>query len=224
MSNGVRFSGDRLALVRGERLVFAGLSFNVESGGALVLTGPNGSGKSSLLRLMAWLGRPEAGRMTWNTDDIAADPEAHYGRTHYVGHLDAIKPVLRVGEQVALWCRLRGFAARDAHARTIDALERLGIGHLRDLPGRYLSAGQRRRVSLARLLAVPAPLWLLDEPWTALDADAVERLDEMIAEHRASGRLVVLSLHGGTWPPGAFGLDLAQFAPIPISDDEEAEP
>ncbi len=219
-----QFTGTGLASVRGERLVFTGLDFAVEAGGALVLTGPNGSGKSTLLRLMAGLGRPFAGRLAWDGAAIAADPEAHRARLHAVGHLDAIKPVLTVAEQVEIWARLRGGTAAAARERAATALDRLGIAHLATLPAGYLSAGQRRRVNLARLLAGPAPLWLLDEPRTALDTDAVVRLDGLIAEHRAGGGLVVLSIHGGDRPPGAATLDLADFTPAEVDPDSELEP
>jgi heme exporter protein A len=210
------FAASELACVRGERLVFAGLACRVAGGGALVLRGPNGSGKSSLLRLMAGLARPAHGVLSWNGADVGDDPEAHRRRVHYVGHLDAVKPVLTVHEQLAGWGRLSGLSRRHAGDGAGDALARLGIDHLADVPGRYLSAGQRRRVALARVLVAPAPLWLLDEPRTALDADAVARLDDAIGAHRAAGGMVVLSLHGGGDPDGATVLDLAAFTP---SDD-----
>ena len=197
--------------MRGGRLVFAGLGFRVDAGGALVLAGPNGSGKSSLLRLMAGLARPAAGFLAWNGKDVVDDPAAHRARVHYVGHMDAVKPALTVAENLAFWASLRG-GTEGARTRTRDALDAFGIGHLADVPGRYLSAGQRRRLNLARILAAPAPLWLLDEPKTALDADAAGRLDAAVASHRAEGGGVVMSLHGGSLPEGATVLDLAAFS------------
>jgi heme exporter protein A len=132
-----------------------------------------------------------------------------------VGHADAVKPALSVLENVHFWAMLlsggngSGVALRGRAERALDAL---GMSHLADVPGRFLSAGQRRRVSLARIIAAPAPLWLLDEPWTGLDADATRRLDDLIAEHRGGGGIVVMSLHAGEKPERAAILDLAAFS------------
>lgn len=206
------FSGRELACIRGGRGVFARLAFQVAAGGALVLTGPNGSGKSSLLRLLAGLLRPVAGTLAWDGATVSDDPEAHRARLHYVGHADAIKPALTAAENLGFWVRYRN-AGGDAAARTRTALSAFGIGELADVPGRYLSAGQKRRLALARVLSAPAPLWLLDEPKTALDADAAARLDAVIAGHRASGGMVVVAMHGGRLPDGADTLDLSDFSP-----------
>ncbi|MBI3454051.1 MAG: heme ABC exporter ATP-binding protein CcmA, partial [Rhodospirillales bacterium] len=168
------FTGAGLVCVRGERQVFAGVSFRIGPGGALMLVGPNGSGKSSLLRLMAGLALPVDGRLEWGSDAIVDNPEAHRGRMHYVGHLDAIKPALTVAENLVFHARLRG--QRPAPADLAHALETFALAPLADLPTRFLSQGQRRRAALARLLASPAELWLLDEPTLALDADSVSRL------------------------------------------------
>ncbi|MBM3564550.1 MAG: heme ABC exporter ATP-binding protein CcmA [Alphaproteobacteria bacterium] len=197
------FTGHDLTCIRGERHVFADVSFSLSAGGALLLTGPNGSGKSSLLRLMAGLGRPAAGDIRWNDEDIAADRDAHGARLHYVGHGDAVKPALTAAENVAFWADVRG--GGDARA----SLAAFGIERLGETPGRFLSAGQRRRVNLARLIASPAPLWILDEPATALDRDSVTRLQDAIARHRSGGGMVALSTHGGLDIPDAAVLDLA---------------
>jgi heme exporter protein A len=202
------FTGENLRCVRGARAVFEGLGFALAPGAALVLTGPNGSGKSSLLRLMAGLSRPDAGSLSWQGASIAADPEAHHARLHYLGHLDAVKPALGVRENLALWAGLRG--AGDA---AIDgALERFGLAALARLPARLLSAGQRRRLALARLLAAPAALWLLDEPTVALDRESVATLLREVAEHRASGGLCVVSTNVELAIPEAATLDLPRFA------------
>ena len=211
----MEFSGTGIACVRGERLVFAELNFRVEAGGALVLLGPNGSGKSSLLRVMAGLTRPDAGLLLWNGADILLQSDAHRARVHYVGHADAVKPALSVLENVRFWATLLlsdGGRAATAEGQALRAIDALGIAHLADVPGRFLSAGQRRRVNLARIVAVSAPLWLLDEPRTALDGDAVRRLDTIIAAHRDTGGMVVMSLHAGERPGGAATLDLAAFS------------
>ncbi|MBK1665983.1 heme ABC exporter ATP-binding protein CcmA [Rhodospirillum rubrum] len=205
------FAGEDLLCVRGERAIFAGLSFRLAPGGALLLLGPNGSGKSSLLRLLALLLRPAAGRLTWGGQAVAADPEAHGGRCHYVGHLDAIKPVLALRENVAFWAKLGG--AGETHVDR--ALKAFALSPLAAIPGRMLSAGQKRRANLARLIAAPAPLWLLDEPTTALDRASIGVLEDLIARHRAAGGMVVVSTHQDITLPGATVLALDHFAPDP---------
>lgn len=200
------FTGHDLTCIRGERRVFARVSFSLAAGGALLLLGANGSGKTSLLRLMAGLGRPVEGRIRWNDEDIGEDPESHNARLHFVGHGDAVKPALTARENIAFWAALRGGGDPDA------GLETFALGPLASVPGRFLSAGQRRRVNLARLPAAPAPLWLLDEPATALDSDSVARLRNAIARHRDGGGLVAISSHGGLEIPDAAILDLSDFA------------
>ena len=203
-----QFTGADLVCFRGERTVFAGLGFTLEPGGALLLRGPNGSGKSSLLRLMAGLAKPLSGTVHWDGEDIANDPEAHNAHLHYVGHADPVKPVLTVGENLRFWALMKnGGGERDVTA----ALDRLGIGHLESVPGRFLSAGQKRRVNLARLLAAPAALWLLDEPATALDRAAVQSLDDAIQGHRSGGGMVVISTHAEAGQQDAREIDLGQF-------------
>jgi heme exporter protein A len=202
------FSGEDLLCIRGERVVFAALHFAVEAGGALLLTGANGSGKSSLLRLMAGLLAPATGRIAWDGEDTGEDPERHNARIHYVGHLDPIKPVLTVAENLRFWAALKtgnGTAAG-------GALEAFGIAHLAGVPGRYLSAGQKRRLNLARLETSPAPLWLLDEPTAALDAEAVAGLRDAIARQRSVGGMVVLSTHAEMALDRAQVLDLGDFS------------
>jgi len=200
------FAGRGVACRRGERLVFAGLSFLVPPGGALVLTGLNGSGKSSLLRLMAGLTPPETGMLAWDGMPVRDDPAAHRARLHFIGHHDAVKPVLTVAETLAFWAGMRGGAA------VSPALERFGLAALAAWPCRLLSAGQRRRLALARLAASPAALWLLDEPLTGLDSDAIADLAAAIAAHRAQGGLVVLSTHAVLPLESAETLSLTDFA------------
>jgi heme exporter protein A len=195
---------ENLACRRGERLVFAGVSFAVPRGGALLLTGPNGSGKSSLLRVLSGLLPPEAGRLLWDGKRVADDPSAHHERLHFQSHLDAIKPALTAFETLQFWAGLRG-ASADAVDRS---LQRVRLAHLAEWPCRFLSAGQKRRLALARLFAAPAPLWLLDEPTTGLDSEAVADLETAIAEHRAEGGLVVLSTHTPVRLEEALSLDL----------------
>ena len=201
-------SGMDLVCVRGERTVFTDVSFQLTSGGALVLVGPNGAGKSSLLRMMAGLLAPAAGVLTWEGVAVTDDAERHGRRVRYVGHADAVKSALTVAENLRTWAVLwGGFAG--AEERGGEALAAFGIDRLADVPGRYLSAGQKRRLALARLLVAPAPLWLLDEPRSGLDADAERRFDAAVEGHRATGGMVVMALHGDRGPAGARTLDLA---------------
>ena len=192
-----------MACIRGERPVFSGVSFRLERGGALALVGPNGAGKSSLLRILAGLLKRADGTLEWDGAPIDEDWAAHRSRLHYVGHLDAVKPTLTVAENLDGWARFRG-AVRAAP----EALAALGIEDLADVPGRYLSAGQKRRLALARLLATPAPLWLLDEPTVTLDSDAADRVEAMIAAHRAGGGMTIVATHGEIAPDGVQRLDL----------------
>ncbi|MBI3513312.1 MAG: heme ABC exporter ATP-binding protein CcmA [Proteobacteria bacterium] len=206
------FAGAGLACVRGDRLLFRGLGFVVKPGDALVLTGPNGSGKSSLLRLMAGLLAPAAGHLTWAGRPVEANREAQRGRVRWLGHLDAVKPTLTVRETLALHGRLHG-AGADPAAALDDALGALGIGALADTPGRQLSAGQRRRVALARLLVAPAPLWLLDEPTVGLDDAGFAAFGAVAAAHRAAGGAIVAATHSDLGLGDARRLTLADFAP-----------
>jgi len=176
-----------LACVRGGRRVFTGLSFSLSAGDALVVTGRNGAGKSSLLRMLAGLVRVAAGHLHLE----AGDPELSIPeQAHYLGHQDALKPSLSVEENLTFWSRYLGGAAR------AEALAELGLETLADLPAGFLSAGQRRRLSLARLLAVPRPIWLLDEPTSALDAASQVRLADVMRRHLAGGGMIVAATHG----------------------------
>lgn len=212
------FAGSELTCLRGDRLVFTGLDFRLAPGGALVLLGPNGSGKSSLLRVMAGLLKPIRGTLSWDGAGVADEPDLHRAKVQYVGHLDAVKPVLTAAENLAFWASLGGAADPAANARS--ALERLGVPHIANVPGRYLSAGQKRRLNLARLLAAPKPLWLLDEPTVALDRAAIALFEGLIAEHRAGGGLVVLSTHTDIATPGGAELHLDDFTPYADDDGQ----
>ena len=186
------FAAHHVACVRGERLVFEDLGFSVAAGGGLMVVGPNGSGKTSLLRLAAGLAAPAAGAFTWDGAPISETPEAHHARTAFVGHLDAVKPAFTAAENLGFWMRLGGGGGQTAVA---GALERLGIAGLAEVPARLLSAGQRRRLALARLAAATTRLWLLDEPTVALDEGAVASLHSLMAEHRAGGGRVIVATH-----------------------------
>lgn len=204
---------ENVACRRGERLVFSGLSFRLAAGGALLLTGANGSGKSSLLRMLATLLAPVAGRLLWHGAPVTADAAAYRAQLHYVGHLDAIKPALGVRETVAMGAALRGAESPAVEA----ALAAFGLQAMADWPCRWLSAGLRRRLALARLLAAPAPIWLLDEPTASLDADGDHCLVAAIEAHRAAGGRVAVATHQPLALAGASALVLEDFAPDPAA-------
>jgi heme exporter protein A len=188
----MRLSGRDLGCVRSGRQVFAGIGFAVEAGKALLVLGRNGAGKSSLLRMAAGLVRVAAGRL----DLEGGDPELTLPeQAHYVGHQDAVKPALTVAENLAFWGRYLGGAApaRDAVAAALDAV---ALASLADLPAAYLSAGQKRRLSLARLVAVERPVWLLDEPTSALDSASQDRLTALMRKHLAAGGIILAATHG----------------------------
>ena len=162
-----------------------------ESGGFVLVTGPNGSGKSTLLRVLAGLITPQTGAVQWQGVEIASDTAAYRASLHYVGHLDAVKPALTVREMLDYWRALRGAGGIDLAA----CLDAFALDKLADRPIRSLSAGQKRRLSLTRLVLDTAPLWLLDEPTTALDANGQNLLLAHIARHRAKGGIVVAATH-----------------------------
>jgi heme exporter protein A len=195
-------AAEDVAVFRGERLVFSDLSLTVPTGGALILAGPNGSGKSTLLRLLAGLVRPAAGRLLWNGADALSDIAGHGRRVAYLGHQDAVKPGLTVAENLR-------FAATVSGRPIIAALEAVGLEALADLPARMLSAGQKRRLALSRLLLSVAPLWLLDEPTLGLDTASIERFGGLLARHRESGGMVIAATHVPLPLPDAAGLRLS---------------
>ncbi|MGH7005088.1 MAG: heme ABC exporter ATP-binding protein CcmA, partial [Alphaproteobacteria bacterium] len=150
------------------------------------------------------LGRPAAGTITWNGAVIADDMDAHRARILFLGHQDAVKPWLTVAENLAFWAALHGADS----ARVGAALQRVALGALPDLPARFLSQGQRRRLALARFAAIPARLWLLDEPTVGLDETSVAAVEDLVAEHCAAGGLAVVSTHLALRLPGANALEL----------------
>jgi len=187
----MRLFASRLTCVRSGREVFAGLDFSVAAGEALVVLGRNGAGKSSLLRMIAGLVRVAGGRLALE----GGDPELTLPeQVHYVGHQDAIKTALTVQENLEFWARyLAGPTATEVTSEA--ALEAFALGPLSGLPAAYLSAGQKRRLSLARVVAVKRPVWLLDEPTSALDAAAQERLLQLMQAHLGEGGIILAATH-----------------------------
>ena len=185
----MQLTGENLACVRGGREVFRGLGFGLKSGEALLVTGRNGAGKSSLLRMIAGLVRIAEGTLALE----GGERDSPVGeQAHYLGHLDALKPALTVAENLRFWAEFLG-----ADGSSIaPALEAVDLAPLADLPAAYLSAGQRRRLSIARLVAVPRAIWLLDEPTSALDAASQARLADLMRRHLTSGGMIVAAAHG----------------------------
>jgi heme exporter protein A len=187
----MRLSGRGIRCVRGGREVFSGLDFEAASGEALAVTGPNGSGKTSLLRLIA-------GLLTMADGSIGLEggegeltlPE----QAHYLGHRDALKPALSVLENLCFWQKFLGGEVFDA-GQAMESLAAVGIDHAAQLPAAFLSAGQRRRLSIARLLAARRPIWLLDEPTSALDASAQGLFAGLMKDHLARGGLIIAATH-----------------------------
>jgi heme exporter protein A len=193
----MRLLGRGVRCVRGGREVFSGLHFEAPAGRALAVTGRNGSGKTSLLRLIAGLLAPVGGSIALEGGEAELTlPE----QAHYLGHRDALKPALSVEENLSFWRDFLGGeisgATEDLPADLSSSLAAVGLAHAAHLPAAYLSAGQRRRLSLARLIAVRRPVWLLDEPTAALDAAGQSMFAGLMTDHLAKGGLIVAATHG----------------------------
>lgn len=216
--------GRDLACARAGRRVFAALDFMLPEGGALILRGANGSGKSSLLRILAGLLAPTAGELRWDGVSTENDPEAFQDNICYIGHGNAIKPVLSVQENLSFWAKLYPPKSEDENldALLARALESFSLTDLRDVPGRQLSSGQSRRLALARLITSAAPIWLLDEPSVGLDDVSLKRLEAAIAEHRATGGLIIAATHTPLDISEADTLRLEEFA-APLPNPEQLE-
>jgi heme exporter protein A len=220
----MRLAAEAITVERGGRTILAGLSFEARSGAPLLLTGPNGAGKSSLLRAVAGLLPLSAGALRLE----GGAGEASIGeQSHYLGHADALKGALTAKENLDFWAAMLGAApapqpssasGRRGNAllplageggpkgrmrAAEEALARLGLAHVADFPVRALSAGQKRRVALARLLVADRPIWLLDEPTAALDTAAQALFAAIMAEHLAGGGLILAAAHGPIGLEGA---------------------
>jgi len=196
----MRLEGTNLVCVRGGRTVFSDLDLTLRGGEALLVTGSNGAGKSSLLRMIAGLVQVASGRLQLldgHADRTIAE------QAHYLGHQDALKPALTVAENLDFWSRYLGNPGSQA-----AALKAVGLDGVAELPAAYLSAGQRRRLSIARLIAVRRPIWLLDEPTAALDRAAQATLADLMQQHLVGGGMILAATHGPIGLDGARELRL----------------
>ncbi len=184
-------TADNLAVFRGERLVLSNVSFALSNGGILLLRGANGAGKSTLLRALAGLTPLAAGNLRWGDENALDDLAEHAGRIAWLGHLDAVKPALTAAEHVGA-----------------PALAAVGLAAYAELPARLLSAGQKRRLAIARVAASGRVLWLLDEPTTGLDSASVAQFIKLCQAHAAAGGMIIASTHLDLELPGAAVLQL----------------
>ena len=182
-----------LVCVRGERRLFQDLSFSQAVGELLYVHGPNGSGKTTLLRTLCGLALPEAGEIRWRGENIRRLGEDYHREMAYVGHLNGVKDELTAFENLRVMAQLGG--EDNCDERAMAALQRLELSACAELPGKVLSQGQKRRVALARLLLAPRTLWIMDEPFNALDVKAVATIQDILIEHLDNGGMAILTTH-----------------------------
>jgi heme exporter protein A len=201
MSTPLRLKADNLSCERGGRLVFGGLNFIVEGGALAELRGPNGAGKSTLLRLLAGLNIPVGGHLNLE----GGSPDQTLGeQAHYIGHADALKPALTVAENLDFWSRFL------SSNKATKALESFGLQDLADDQASFLSAGQKRRLALSRLIAVERPIWLLDEPTVGLDQKSLSLLVDHMRGHLAHGGIVIAATHADLGIPVSQTIDMGK--------------
>lgn len=202
----MRLKAENLAGERAGETIFAGLSFDLSSGEALIVTGPNGSGKSTLLRIICGLLAPENGTIALYEDTVSMPVRT---ACHYLGHLNAMKPALSVRENLLFWQKFNG-AARFDIEEALEVVDLPGVDHL---PFGYLSTGQKRRVSIAKLLISHRPVWIVDEPTAGLDKASEARFAELMRDHRREGGMVIAATHIPLGLTGIKSLDMAAYAP-----------
>jgi len=196
------FSAQNLTCLRGDQLVFEDISFDVAAGQALWIRGKNGAGKSSLLRICAGLLKPVGGHLRWGGVEISDNPDMYQGKYHYQGHQDALKAVLTVRENLTFWAKYNG------RSNVGKAISDFALADLAETQTGLLSAGQKKRVALARLLTSPAPLWILDEPVSSLDAAFIELFKKHLVAHLDAGGMALLATHQDLELPEVATLNL----------------
>lgn len=192
VAKAVLLEAKQLTSIRGERTLFSGLSLTVPAGQLWQIEGPNGAGKSSFLRILAGLLPPQAGTVSFNGVAITSNLEQYYQHLLFIGHKAGIKPELTAIENLEFYAAVQGLPLQEP---PYEILAQLGLVGLEDVPAQRLSAGQQRRIALARLWLSQAPLWILDEPFTALDVDGIALLHERFAAHLQAGGAIILTSH-----------------------------
>jgi len=195
-----------LCCIRSRRLLFEDLSFSAAPGDLIHIEGPNGAGKTSLLRILCGLREPQAGQITWDNLSITTQRSDFHRQLLFIGHQPGVKNELSPLENLRFYCQLQGLRVNDAQLE--QALEQVDLYGFETVACGQLSAGQRRRVGLARLWLATAPLWILDEPFTALDRQGVAHLEARFSDHAARGGQVILSSHQPPQLPGLRSLSL----------------
>lgn len=210
-----------LAFERDDRMLFSGVSISLQSGEILQIEGPNGSGKTTLLRIITTALSPCSGQLLWQGKNISQVRQDYLGNLLFLGHLPGLKQALSPEENLIWW---RNLNPSNRDVGNADALARIGLRGYEDVPCFHLSAGQQRRAALARLLVTKAPLWVLDEPFTAIDKQGVSELESLLTEHASKGGMVILSTHQDLGISGIKRLSLGQTSSENIAVEQDIAP